>query len=122
MKSRRVSFQPAPGVALCAMLVSAIAAHAQDAATKPTVGSAIINSSANPATITITGADLLPATGSPVVKLDGAILTLVSSSSTQIVADLPAGLAAGSRAPACRGAAPCAHCPLPPFMCTGRGL
>ena len=89
-------FQPAPGVALCAMLVSAIAAQAQDAATKPTVESAIIDSTANPATITITGADLLPATGSPVVKIDGARLTLVSSSSTQIVADLPAGLAAGS--------------------------
>jgi len=96
MKNHRMFFQPAPGVALCAMLVSAIAAHAQDAATKPTVESAIINSTANPATITITGADLLPATGSPVVKIDGAILTLVSSSSTQIVADLPAGLAAGS--------------------------
>jgi hypothetical protein len=96
MKNHRMFFQPAPGVALCAMLVSAIAARAQDAATKPTVGSAIINSTANPATITITGADLLPATGSPVVKIDGAILTLVSSSSTEIVADLPAGLAAGS--------------------------
>ena len=96
MKNHRMFFQPAPGVAVCAMFVSAIAAHAQDAATKPTVGSAIINSTANPATITITGADLLPAAGSPVVKLDGAILTLVSSSSTQIVAELPAGLAAGS--------------------------
>jgi hypothetical protein len=92
----RVSFQPASGVVLCAMLVSAIAAHAQDAATKPTVASAIINSTATPATITITGADLLPVTGSPVVKIDGAILTLVSSSSTQIVADLPAGLTAGT--------------------------
>jgi Collagen triple helix repeat (20 copies)/IPT/TIG domain len=96
MKNSRNFCRPAPGVALCAMLVSAIAAHAQDAATKPTVQSAIINSTANPATITITGADLLPATGSPVVKIDGATLTLVSSSSTRIVADMPAGLAAGS--------------------------
>lgn len=46
--------------------------------------------------ITITGANLLPATGSPMVYLDGSLLTLVSSGSTEIIADLPAGLTAGS--------------------------
>jgi hypothetical protein len=92
MKNRRMFFQ----LALCAMLVSGIAGHAQDAATKPTVESAIIDYNANPATVTITGADLLPATGSPVVKIDNSTLTLFSFNSKQIVADLPAGLAAGS--------------------------
>jgi hypothetical protein len=64
-------------------------AHAQT----PTIVSAIVNSATKQ--ITITGASLT-ATGAPVVKLDSATLTLVSSSSTQIVANLPAGLAAGT--------------------------
>jgi hypothetical protein len=59
----------------------------------PVVRSAIINSTTKQ--ITIVGSSLLPASGSPVVYLDGNLLTLVSSSSTQIVADLPA-LPAGS--------------------------
>jgi len=46
--------------------------------------------------ITIAGQRLTPATGSPVVTLDGTTLTLVSAASTQIVADLPAGLGAGA--------------------------
>src|SRR5579871_4454587 len=46
--------------------------------------------------VTITGAQLAPATGSPTVKLDGQALTLVSSTASEIVAHLPAGLAPGS--------------------------
>jgi hypothetical protein len=60
----------------------------------PVVRSAIINSTTKQ--ITIAGTSLLPASGSPVVYLDGELLTLVSSSGTQIVADLPTGLPAGS--------------------------
>jgi hypothetical protein len=60
----------------------------------PVVRSAIINSSTKQ--ITIAGTSLLPASGSQAVYLDGELLTLVSSSSTQIVADLPTGLPAGS--------------------------
>ena len=59
----------------------------------PVVRSAIINSATNQ--ITIAGSSLLPASGSPVVYLDGELLTLVSSSSTKIVATMPA-LPAGS--------------------------
>jgi len=59
----------------------------------PVVRSAIINSTTNQ--ITIAGSSLLPASGSPVVYLDGELLTLVSSSSTKIVATMPA-LPAGS--------------------------
>jgi trimeric autotransporter adhesin len=59
----------------------------------PAVRSAIINSTTKQ--ITIAGSSLLPASGSPVVYLDGELLTLLSSSSTQIVATMPA-LPAGS--------------------------
>ena len=59
----------------------------------PVVRSAIINSTTNQ--ITIAGSSLLPASGSPVVYLDGELLTLLSSSSSQIVATMPA-LPAGS--------------------------
>jgi IPT/TIG domain len=59
----------------------------------PVVRSAIVNSTTNQ--ITIAGSSLLPTSGSPVVYLDGELLTLVSSSSTQIVATMPA-LPAGS--------------------------
>jgi hypothetical protein len=55
------------------------------------IRSAIINSASKQ--ITIAGSNL-PA--SPTVALDGISLTLVSSSSTKIVADLPTGLTAGS--------------------------
>jgi trimeric autotransporter adhesin len=60
----------------------------------PTVVSTTINYTTKQ--IAIVGANLLPSSGSPVVHLDGALLTLVSSSSTEIVAALPAGLTAGS--------------------------
>src|ERR1700722_17100390 len=89
MKNRRTHFQLARGLAPCVMLVSVMAAHAQT----PTIVSASINSAAQQ--ITITGSSLTT-TGSPVVKLDSATLTLVSSSSAQIVANLPGGLAAGT--------------------------
>jgi len=59
----------------------------------PVVRSAIINSATKQ--ITVAGSSLLPASGSQVVYLDGEQLTLVSSSSTQIVATMPA-LPAGS--------------------------
>ncbi len=75
-------------LAILAALASTVA-YAQT----PVVRSAIINST----TITIAGSNLLPTSGSPVVYLDGVLLTLVSSSSTHIVAELPtAGLPAGS--------------------------
>ena len=77
------------GMAVAWLICSAVMAHAQT----PTIVSAIVNSATKQ--ITITGASLT-ATGAPVVKLDSATLTLVSSSSTQIVAKLPAGLAAGT--------------------------
>ena len=76
-------------MAVAWLICSAVMAHAQT----PTIVSAIVNSATKQ--ITITGASLT-ATGAPVVKLDSATLTLVSSSSTQIVANLPAGLAAGT--------------------------
>jgi hypothetical protein len=77
------------GVAIAWLIGSAVMACAQT----PTIVGAIVNSATKQ--ITITGASLT-ATGAPVVKLDSATLTLVSSSGTQIVANLPAGLAAGT--------------------------
>ncbi|MGC9952314.1 MAG: IPT/TIG domain-containing protein [Bryobacteraceae bacterium] len=73
------------GVALAWLICSAAMAHAQT----PTTVSAIVNSATKQ--ITITGTSLT-ATGASVVKLDSATLTLVSSASTQIVANLPAGI------------------------------
>jgi hypothetical protein len=72
----------------CLADLLAARAHAQT----PTIVSAIVNSTTQQ--ITITGTSLT-ATGAPVVKLDSTTLTLASSSSTQIVAKLPA-LAAGT--------------------------
>ena len=77
------------GVAVAWLVCSAAMAHAQT----PTIVSASVNSATKQ--ITITGTSLT-ATGAPVVKLDSTTLTLVSSSSTRIVANLPAGLAAGT--------------------------
>jgi trimeric autotransporter adhesin len=62
--------------------------------TTPVVRSVTINYTTKQ--ITIAGTSFLPASGPPAVYLDGVLLTLVSSSSTQIVADVPAGLPAGS--------------------------
>jgi hypothetical protein len=64
------------GVAIAWLICSAAMAHAQT----PTIVSAVVNSTTQ--RITITGTSLT-ATGAPVVKLDAATLTLVSSSSTQ---------------------------------------
>jgi predicted cation transporter len=77
------------GVAVAWLICSAVMARAQT----PTIVSAIVNSATKQ--ITITGTSLT-ATGAPVVKLDSTTLALVSSASTQIVANLPAGLAAGT--------------------------
>ena len=77
------------GAAVAWLICSAAMAYAQT----PTIVSAIVNSATKQ--ITVTGASLT-ATGAPVVKLDSATLTLVSSSSAEIVADLPTGLAAGT--------------------------
>jgi hypothetical protein len=71
------------------LICSAAMANAET----PTIVRAIVNSTTSQ--ITITGASL-SATGALVVKLDSATLTLVSSSSNQIVANLPAGLMAGN--------------------------
>jgi hypothetical protein len=78
------------GAAVAWLICSAAMAYAQT----PTIVSAIVNSATKQ--ITITGVSLTPATGAPVVKLDSITLTLVSSSSALIVADLPTGLAAGT--------------------------
>jgi hypothetical protein len=69
---------------------------AQAAGTAASVTSVTIDYATQPQTITIVGKLLAPATGSPVVDLDATKLTLVSSSATQIVADLPAGLVAAT--------------------------
>jgi hypothetical protein len=67
----------------------ALAQPSPAASTAPVIVSAVVNLVQNQ--ITIAGQRLTPATGSPSVHLDGTALTLVSSSSTQIVANLPAG-------------------------------
>jgi hypothetical protein len=64
------------------------------AAAVPNINSAAINSSTNQ--ITITGTNLSPASGSPVVKLDETQLTLVTWNGTKILAGLPAGLGPGT--------------------------
>ena len=64
------------GVAVAWLICSAAMAHAQT----PTIVSAIVDSTTQQ--ITIAGTSLTAA-GAPVVKLDSATLTLVSSSSTQ---------------------------------------
>jgi trimeric autotransporter adhesin len=71
------------------LFAAALMAHGQT----PEIRSAIINSTSKQ--IIIAGTNLTPASGSPVVYLDGELLTLVSSSSTKIVATMPA-LPAGS--------------------------
>jgi hypothetical protein len=63
--------------AACLFVCWAAMAQAQT----PVVVSAIVNSVAQQ--ITITGTNLAPTAGSPVVKLDALLLTLLSSSSTQ---------------------------------------
>jgi hypothetical protein len=72
----------------------ALAQPSPAAAAAPLIVSAVVNSVQNQ--ITIAGQHLTPKKGSPTVDLDGTLLTLISSSSTQIVADLPAGLGAGT--------------------------
>ena len=78
------------GAAVVWLVCLAALAYAQS----PTIVNTTINSTTK--RITINGASLTPATGAPVVQLDSTTLTLVSFSSTKIVADLPAGLTAGS--------------------------
>lgn len=77
------------GVAIAWLICSAVMARAQ----APTIVSAIVNSVTQE--ITVAGVSLMD-TGTPVVKLDAITLTLVSASSVEIVANLPAGLAAGT--------------------------
>ena len=79
------------GMAVAWLICSAVMARAQT----PTVVSAIVNSATKQ--ITITGTSLT-ATGAPVVKLDSTTFTLVSSSSTQIVANF-AGRIGGRHLP-----------------------
>ena len=90
---------PATKLARAAKLIVALAILSAFASSMvygqtPVVRNAIINSTTQ--RIIITGKDLLPTSGSQVVYLDGSLLTLVSSSSTRIVADLPSGLPPGS--------------------------
>jgi hypothetical protein len=72
------------------LICSAAMAYAQT----PTIVSAIVNSATQQ--IFISGVSLAPPDFNVVVKLDGSTLTLVSIASGEIVADLPAGLAAGT--------------------------
>jgi hypothetical protein len=65
-------------------------------AATPAILSAIVNTTTTPPQITISGTNLTPTSGAPVVNLDATGLTLVSYTSTQIVAQLPSGLTAGS--------------------------
>ena len=90
--------QLGPQKTLCLVFLCSSAAIplAQAAGTAASVTSVTIDYATQPQTITIVGKLLAPATGSPVVDLDAAKLTLVSSSATQIVADLPAGLVAAT--------------------------
>jgi hypothetical protein len=84
-----------PAVSLLLALSCPVFAQLSPAAsTAPVIVSAVADLVHNQ--ITITGERLAPATGSPVVTLDGTTLTLVSSAATKIVADLPAGLGAGA--------------------------
>jgi hypothetical protein len=82
--------------AACLLLALSCPAFAQEpaASAAPVIVSAVADLVHSQ--ITITGQRLTPATGSPVVSLDGKALTLVSSASTQVVADLPAGLGTGT--------------------------
>ena len=75
---------------LQALLCVGILAFAQRtvmAANLPSVTSAVIDWTTNQ--ITITGANLAPAWGSPVVKLDGIQLALVNYNSTSVLANMP---------------------------------
>jgi hypothetical protein len=89
----RRCLQPAAWL-LLALSCPPFAQESPAASTAPVVVSAVADLVHNQ--MTITGQRLTPTTGSPVVTLDGKTLTLVSSASTQIVADLPAGLGAGT--------------------------
>ena len=78
-------------VAMAALsLLACSVAYAQT----PVIGGAIVYPSVSE--LLILGTNLVPTSGAPVVYLDGKLLTLVSYSSTQIIANLPTPLAAGS--------------------------
>jgi hypothetical protein len=80
-------------VFLAVLLVVVVASRIAYSQTTPVVRSAIVDYATQQ--ITIAGSSLLPTSGAPVVHLDGELLTLVSYTSTQIVADMPT-LPAGS--------------------------
>ena len=81
------------GAAVVWLICSAAMAYAQT----PTIVSAIVNSTSKD--IYISGVNLTPTAGAPVVKLDSITLTLVSYASTEIVAEVPAGLTDESSVP-----------------------
>jgi hypothetical protein len=77
----------------CAMLNLVTAAHAQPVipdATVPVIDRAVVETASGQ--LVIQGANLAPATGKPRVMVDGATLTVVSYTSTQIVATFPSSL------------------------------
>lgn len=89
---RRLVSHKTHGLALAIVIVSSLA-HA-NAATKPTIFSAIVDFSKRQ--LTITGENFSPHHSAPVVSLDNSTLPLVSFSDASTVATLPSGLASGS--------------------------
>ena len=79
---------------LAAVMLCASSAMLPGATPAPVIVAATINSSTKQ--ITIYGANLVPATGTPTVKLATTQLTVVTATATQIVATLPATLAPSS--------------------------
>ncbi len=75
-----------------AMLVAGLPLAAQ----APVIVNTAINYSASPNRITISGSNFKPATAAPIVIFNTLQLTLVSSTNTTVVANLPTTLAPGS--------------------------
>jgi hypothetical protein len=82
------------GVLLAALCLAALPSRAQ--ILLPVIESATVNYSPTPNQLTITGKNLAPEKGSPILTLDGTALSLISHNSTVVVAKLPNGLAPGS--------------------------
>jgi hypothetical protein len=82
-------------VILAVLLLTSLLAFAA-APVMPVVNNDIINYSVSPNTIAVNGSGFKPSTTAPIVLFNNVTLTLVSSSNTDIVANLPTGTQAGS--------------------------